>query len=111
MPMRSKLSRNNIAYDLTISPHILKVVYGEEILTYVFSSKLYRQKFIDRMINYREHINKVFYNRYKFTINHNIVADINLYSTIEKRGFLIINNRGENIQCLDNLILDGLRVM
>jgi hypothetical protein len=105
----AQLTRSNIAYDLSISPHRLTVPYGESSLTYVFSSDLYRRKFIEKHNDNREHISNSLTKRFGFTVRQPILADIKLYTTIEKRGFLLVKN-GVEVQCPDEIILDGERV-
>ena len=86
------LSRNNIAYNLYKSPHLLRVNYEGQEVIYHFSSELYRTKFEARQVVNRHKIEESLYNRFGFTIIPNAIADIRLYSSIEKRGFLISVN-------------------
>ncbi len=106
----SKLTRSNIAYDLNISPHKLDVVYPDEVITYVFSSEWYRQKFNDRIETHREKISESLSNRFGFTIENNKLADLKLYSTIEKRGFLLLRGQ-DKVECLSGVVLDGHQLM
>lgn len=106
----SKLTRNNIAYDFDISPYYLEVPYENMNLKYVFSSELYRQNFYNKYIENREKINISLSNRFRVDIENDLVADLKLYVTIEKRGFLIWKDE-EKITCLDNIKLDGMRMM
>jgi len=106
-----KLTRNNIAYDLEFSPHAVNIPYGEfENLTFVFSSELYRNKFLEKRESNREQIEQSLKKRFGFAIKAEILADIRLYTTIEKRGFLIVKE-GDKIKCLNNLQLDGEKVI
>lgn len=104
-----KLSRANVAYDLTISPHTERVSYGETEMVYVFSSKLYREKFKSRYLEHRE--SKCLELKRKLGINVKLreVADIMLYASIEKRGFLVWKGT-EAIKCVDDITLDGVIV-
>lgn len=79
------LTRSNIAYDLKISPHRATV----DGITYIFSSELYRNKFFEKLQENREKINTSLSNRFNLHICFNRLADIKLYTTIEKRGFLV----------------------
>ena len=45
-------------------------------------------------------------NRFGFRVENNVLCDVRLYMTIEKRGFLLRYNR-EEFSCLGDLILDG----
>ena len=101
------LTYSGIAYDLNISPHKVKVNYTSNMyVIYVFSSNLYKSKFEERQQENRDKINASLSNRFGFTIENNVLCDMKLYSTIEKRGFLIKNNK-EGFECPDVLKLDG----
>lgn len=103
----SGLSRRGVANDLSKSPHKYKINYTKNnYIIYVFSSELYKRKFEERLEENREKINNSLSNRFGFTFINNILCDIKLYSSIEKRGFLIKTNK-EGFGCLDSLILDG----
>ena len=105
--MAKQLSRANIAYDLTISPHHLRVFYEDQnLLHFVFSSELYKNNFEARMNENREKIQKSLSNRFGYEFKCNILCDLVLYSKIEKRGFLVFYN-GAPIECPDNITLDG----
>lgn len=106
----SVLSRNNIAYDFNISPYSVTVVYGGCEIKYVFSSNMYKRNFQQRMQSNREKINQSLSNRFGFTINQDILSDLKLYITIEKRGFLLCKD-GIKMECLNNLVLDGDNLM
>ena len=107
----AKLTRSNIAYDLSISPHKLHLHYGEgSSLTYVFSSDLYRQKFIEKREENREEIERSLSKRFGVNVKNPILADLRLYSTIEKRGFLLLKDEVK-IECKENLTLNGERVI
>lgn len=106
MSMR-KLTQNGIANDITISPYKTKINYSaNSYIIYVFSSQLYKGKFEERLEENREKINNSLTNRFGFEIVNDVLCDIKLYATIEKRGFLIKSNR-EGFECLSNLKLDG----
>lgn len=102
-----KLTRSNVAHDLNISPHKLEIFYRDSSrIEFVFSSELYREKFLDKVETNRDTINQSLTNRFGFNIKADKLADIKLYTTIEKRGFLIYNN-GVKTECLNTIILDG----
>lgn len=102
-----KLTRSNVAHDLNISPHSHKVAYSEfSEIEFVFSSELYKEKFKEKQEENRDRINQSLSNRFGFTIVNDKLADIKLYITIEKRGFLIYHN-GVKIECLNSITLDG----
>lgn len=102
----AQLTRSKIAYDLSISPHRLTVTYGERSLDFVFSSDLYRRKFLEKQEAHRDQISNSLTKRFGVTVKNSILADLKLYTTIEKRGFLLVRN-GVEVQCLDEIILDG----
>jgi hypothetical protein len=104
--MSKLLSRKGVAYDLENTPYVYKVGYGKDVYEYKFSSKLYLEKFMNRSFDYRKQVNESLTNRFGFTIENNLLADIKLYSTIEKRGFLIAN-QNRRFHCLNNIVLDG----
>ena len=105
------LTRSKIAYDLNISPHETQVEYEDgKTFKFVFSSDLYKRNFIKKLEENRETINQSLSNRFGFPIRYDMLADLKLYTTIEKRGFLIYQD-GEKIECLRNLTLDGNNLM
>lgn len=104
------LSKSNIAYNLEISPHTLIVDYGSDKIKFYFSSALYRCKFTQRLHDNRVEIQNSLNKRFGLTIDSSIIADIRLYSKIEKRGFLVETNGGK-YTCQDNIILDGLKTI
>ena len=58
-------------------------------ITYYFSSDVYRRKFIDRLESFiDEELDKLSV-RFKTTVEGDDVLAVKLYSSIEKRGFLI----------------------
>lgn len=100
------LTRSNIAYDLTISPHTMVVFYEGYKIKYVFSSDLYKRKFKESVSEHRDKINQSLTNRFGYKICCELLADLKLYKTIEKRGFLIYKD-GIKIECQNSITLDG----
>lgn len=100
-------TRNGIYYDLRHSKYTF--VVPDTDIKFVFSSMLYRTKFKEQYLLNREQQNIKFKARYKLNIEAVVLPDIMLYNKIEKRGFLIINERGQEI-CQENLILNGEQV-
>lgn len=110
-PKVTKLTRSKVAYDLTISPHLLEIPYESgETLVYVFSSELYKNNFYNRFLENREKINESLSNRFGFRITNDLLCDLKIYISIEKRGFLILRDK-EKIVCVEDIILDGSRMM
>ena len=103
-----KLTRRKVALDLRYSPYEITVTYPEYEIRYVFSSELYRDKFEERIRENREAINNSLFNRFGFAIEVNLLCDIRLYSSIEKRGFLIYKE-GSSEECLTINDIEKLR--
>lgn len=107
----AKLTRSGVAYDLRTSPHQETVKYSNgEFITYVFSSRLYREKFNSKQLRYRSQVAESLTRRFGFLIYMDLLADIKLYSLTEKRGFLVKVN-GEEIWQESDIILSGEKVM
>lgn len=102
----TKLTRSGVAHDLRISPHLYVVKYGiNDVLTFIFSSEFYMNKFQSKLEENREKINGSLSQRFGFNIKLDKLADIKLYEKTETRGFLIIGK--EEYTCLNTIKLDG----
>lgn len=99
-----KLTRGKVAYNFEFSPYRYAVEYPDETITFVFSSELYRKKFIEKYDKNRDTINNSLSNRFGFSIKANKLADLKLYISIEKRGFLICKGRVK-IECQNEILL------
>ena len=107
--MEAKLSRGGVANNLRYTPFRKKIIYASNnYVVYYFSSQLYLDKFVERLEENREKINYSLSNRFGFEIENDVLCDIKLYSSIEKRGFLLSNHK-EGFKCLSNIRLDGKR--
>ena len=104
-----ELTRSKIAYNLHHSPHRQVIAYGEATTTYVFSSELYKRKFLEKLQTNREQISTSLTKRFGVMVRSDALADFRLYTTIEKRGFLLFQD-GEKIECRDRVIFDGARM-
>lgn len=103
-----KLTRSNIAYDLTISPHVLPIEYhADNVIEYVFSSELYKQKFLDQRDEQHLKIKESLSKRFGYEVGSIILSDLVLYRKIEKRGFLLKINE-DVITCPELVRLDGM---
>ena len=80
--------------------------YSNNRITYVFSSDLYKCKFLEKLEYNRQEINASLTNRFGFAISNDILCDIKMYLTIEKRGFLIFVN-GDEMRSPDDFMLIG----
>ena len=105
------LTRAKIAYNLAVSPHKHEVSYenGQSVI-YYFSSDLYKKKFMERMTEHRDVINASLSKRFGLGMKCDLLGDIRLYSTIEKRGFLMTVD-GVEYTWQNNIRLDGLKVI
>ena len=103
------LTKWRIAYDLNISPYHYNLSYGDfpvRSVRYYFSSQLYLDKFKSRIEDNRISIAESLSNRFGFHVECEFTADLKLYLTIEKRGFLL--ELGERrIECLESIISGG----
>lgn len=73
---------------------------------YVFSSDLYRRKFLEKQAAHREQLCVSLTKRFGVEVRAPLLSDVKLYTTIEKRGFLLVKN-GVEVKCLDEITLDG----
>lgn len=87
------ITRNGICYDLSVSEYRTTV----NQLTYVFSSQLHLDKFMERLEDNRKVINKSLTKRFKLPVDVSTLADMVLYKKIETRGFLIVTNEGQEL--------------
>ena len=101
------LTRGGVAYDLNKSPYLYNVVYDDCYISYYFSSEFYLNKFKQKLEDNRLSINQSLSNRFGISVDLKKLCDLKLYSVIEKRGFLVRINGKENIDCLNNLLLNG----
>lgn len=104
--MTKPLTRRGVTYDLENTPYVYKMQYGDNVYDFKFSSKLYMDKFMCKSYGNRKQINESLTKRFGFAIENNLLADIKLYASIEKRGFLIAN-QNRSFNCLNNIVLDG----
>lgn len=103
-----KLTRGGVTYNLYESPFRVVMKYEHNEIIFVFSSSLYKTKFLERINENRISINESLSKRFNITTDFDLLCDIRLYSTIEKRGFLLICE-GENL-CQKDITLGGVKV-
>lgn len=101
------VSRNGIYYDFTKSVYRYKM--EDTQVTFIFSSDLHLTKFEEQFRQHRIDFNMKLKSRYKLNIEVTLFADLVLYTKVETRGFLVINEGGQKI-CPQNLILNGEKV-
>lgn len=105
------LTQRGICYNLELTPYSVIINYpNDEKVQYNFSSQYYVNMFNDKLVENRIKINDALSKRYNIKIINNKLADINLYSKVEKRGFYIINKEGV-YKCLNSIKLDGQNKM
>ena len=104
------LTRSNVAYNLHISPHREVIPYGDTNVEYVFSSDLYRRKFLEKREANRKDIELSLYNRFGVILDCSILADLRLYKHTEKRGYLLFCD-GKEVVCQSNLRLECGRMI
>ena len=101
------LTRNGIAYNFDISPYKATVNYSkDDSITFTFSSELYKEKFLTKLDENRSIINNSLSKRFGFDIVNDKLSDIKLYSSTEKRGFLL-EIKDNKYSCLSTIKLDG----
>lgn len=101
------LTRNGIAYNLKLSPYKITLKYDQnDYITFKFSSQLYKDNFQNKIKSHRENIKNSLSKRFGFIIVNEKLSDLKLYSSIEKRGFLIETKEGI-FECLNIIKLDG----
>ena len=102
----NNLTRGGVAYNLDSSPFRYRMDYEDFYVTFIFSSELYMNKFITNSRKNRNKINTSLSNRFGFNVQFDLLSDIKLYTSIEKRGFLLYRD-GERIECLSSITLGG----
>lgn len=110
-------SRNGVYHTISESVYREEINYPESNMTliFMFSSTFYQDKFRNKLIENRYQINTVLRNRYKFFLDFDVLADILIYSKIEKRGFLIgrKDNHSKDISflCRNDIVLGGVQLI
>lgn len=99
------LSSGGIAYRLEESPFIVDR-FG---IVYYFSSIKYKEKFLQNVRIKEEWLCDSLSRRFHFKIDASIIADMQLYLQIEKRGFHVVID-GEVIRCPSDMVLDGMKI-
>ena len=101
------LTKNGVSYNLEITP-FYTVKNG---LRFHFSSHSHKMKFDMQVRVKEEWLRDSFYKRFHFLIDTDLIADLQLYSKIEQRGFYVIDlSDGSVFECLDLVKLDGLHL-
>ena len=99
------LSSGGVAYRLEDSPFIVER-FG---IVYHFSSLKHKEKFIENVRIKEDWLCDSLSRRFHFMIDARLIADMQLYLQIEKRGFYVVID-SEVIKCPSELVLDGMRI-
>jgi hypothetical protein len=97
------LTRKGIAYDFYESPYHFT---NERGVTFIFSSAMYKQKFIRQLHENRKALNDSVTRRLGIELNLINAFDLSMYLKIEKRGFLLRLESGEYL-CRSQVKLNG----
>lgn len=84
------LTKNGVCYDLKESPF----TYEWRGIVYFFSSNMHRNHFKRDVVKKEEWLEDSLTRRFKCTVRLPILADIQLYTQIETRGFYVQTNDG-----------------
>ena len=85
------LTRNGVCYDFKLSQYRATI----DGTTFVFSSQLHMDKFVNKLKENRDTINRSLSNRFNSHVDVSALADVVLYKKIETRGFLIVTEDKE----------------
>lgn len=88
------LTRNGVALDIAETPYIFTEFIEGDKFDFHFSSKLHLDNFKKKRSKNFEMIYNYIYKRFKYRIDCRKLADLNLYTKIESRGFFVkINDK------------------
>lgn len=103
----ANLTKNGVCYELTNSPFYSHY----KGMAFYFSSIKHKDAFDSKVQVRVPWLNDSISRRFKFSVNMEWVAVIQLYRQVETRGFLIIDYvKGVTYRCLDEIVLDGLHL-
>ena len=100
------LTRNGVAKNLAKSPYVFTEIIDGKELSLAFSSKLHLNNFVEKRSENYNMIYNYIYKRFKYKVDCQMLADLNLYKKIESRGFYIKYNKKEFL-CPSQIILSG----
>lgn len=98
------MTRNGVFYNLDES--FYKVELDDTGLTFVFSSLLHKNKFLEEYEDFRKKINKSLSQRFNLPIEQKLIADLTLYKKIENRGFKV-TAKGVSFEWKNGIVLNG----
>jgi hypothetical protein len=82
------MTKDGIEYDFRVSPYVIDIPYKKGHISYIFSSEMYKEKFLNHMISRKPVFEKRFLKR-GVKLNMSAIDDLLTYIDIEKRGFRI----------------------
>lgn len=94
-------TRGGVWYDLAESP----ISYEWRGLTYRFSSESHRSKFVREVRKRELWLRDSLSRRFRCTVELDVMADIQLYSQVETRGFLVVTNDGAEYKRPTDLVI------
>ena len=105
-----KLTRNGVCYDLRNTPYKHTVEYNDSKTIFSFSSELNKERFVNRLNENRKTMNSSLSNKYGVIVELNKLADIDLYTKTEKRGFYIVAN-GRIVEWLEEIVINHEQIL
>ena len=84
------LSKYGVSYDIKTTPY----TFMWRGLDYHFSTEAHRKKFRENVVKREEWLDDSLSRRFRCTVHLPILADIQLYTMIESRGFYIVSEQG-----------------
>lgn len=100
------ISANGVYRKISESTYRIEI----DNVVYYFASRNHLEKFKEKLEIKREFINKSLEKRFGIKGVYDVIADLVLYTNVETYGFYITIN-GRSCDCLENLQLDGLKVI
>ena len=97
------ISRNGVCYDLQSSPY----KYEWRGMVFFFSSESHRSKFIRNLREKELWLDDSLSRRFKCTVHLPILADIQLYTQIETRGFYVQTNDGAEYNMAASIFVEA----
>lgn len=82
------ISKNGVCYDITHTPY----TYSWRGITYHFSTEKHRAKFIENVRAKEMWLNDSLSRRFRCTVDLPLLADVQLYTQIETRGFYLVTD-------------------
>ena len=104
--MSNNLTRNGVCHELSKSPYSFTEIIDGNKTIFFFSSRLHLNNFIAKRNENYNMIYNYLYKRFKYKVDCRMLADCNLYSKIENRGFYI-KYKDKEFKCPSSITLSG----